>query len=122
MEKVLVMLQDMQKEQQEFRSEMTRFKEDTLKFQEDMTGFKEDTLKFQGDMTGFKEVALKFHGEMSEFRKEVKERFLNLEKLIIQNTEKLDNHRDHVSRKTKFIEYKHLELEQKVYELENRFE
>ncbi len=58
--------------------------------------------------------------EINEFRQEANERFESLEKLVIQNGEKLDNNREHVSRKINFIEHKSIELEQRIFELESR--
>ncbi len=62
-----------------------------------------------------------FRTEMNEFRTEVVERLETIEKYAIYNGEKLDNHREYAGKKTSFIEHKNLELEQRIYELENRF-
>lgn len=59
--------------------------------------------------------------EQKEFRMEMNERLETIEKYAIHNGEKLDNNRDHVSKKLGFIEHKNLELEQRIYELESRF-
>jgi len=58
-----------------------------------------------------------FQNEMYEFRNEMHERFEIIEKYTIHNGEKLDNNRDHINKKTNFIEHKNLELEQRIYEL-----
>lgn len=59
--------------------------------------------------------------EQREFRMEMNERLETIERYAIHNGEKLDNNRDHVSKKMSFIEHKNLELEQRIYELESRF-
>ena len=59
--------------------------------------------------------------EQKEFRTEMNQRLETIEKYAIRNGEKLDNNRDHTSKKMSFIEHKNLELEQRIYELESRF-
>lgn len=59
--------------------------------------------------------------QQSEFRMEMNERLDTIEKYSIQHGVKLDNNREHVSKKMSFIEHKNLELEQRIYELESRF-
>ena len=63
-----------------------------------------------------------FQKEMCQFRNETGKRFDTLEKLVIQNGEKLDNHRDYSGKKMTFMEHKSYELEQRIFELENRYD
>lgn len=67
------------------------------------------------------DVLTSIQKEQREFRTEVFERLETIEKHAIHNGEKLDNHREYAGKKTSFIEYKNLELEQRIYEPENRF-
>ncbi|WP_391207725.1 hypothetical protein [Psychrobacillus sp. L4] len=67
------------------------------------------------------EILQAIQAEQKEFRMEMNERLETIEKYAIKNGEKLDNNRDHTSKKMSFIEHKNLELEQRIFELESRF-
>ena len=75
----------------------------------------------QKEQREFRTEVNEFQTEVNEFRTEVIERLETIEKYAIHNGEKLDNHREYTGKKTNFIEHKNLELEQRIYELENRF-
>lgn len=111
MEKILEMLQailEEQKEQKAFREEMREFQGEMYEFRDQMSEFRKEANE------RFEEVNKRFE--------EANERFGTLEKLAIQNGEKLDNNRDHVNKKINFIEHKQLQLEQRIFELESRYE
>ncbi|GEN84594.1 hypothetical protein SLU01_29060 [Sporosarcina luteola] len=93
MEKVLEMLQAMQVEQKDFRNEMNQ-RLDAM----------DGSIRIMDNRIGA-----------------IDDRLENIEKLVIQNGEKLDNNRDYVGKKTNFLEHRNIEPEQRIYELENRY-
>ncbi len=103
MEEVFKILKEKKKELQATREDQQAMREGQRTMQEELEGHKS------------------FQEEMREFRQETKERFTNLEKLVIQNGEKLDNNRQHVSKKIPYFEHKNVELEQRIFELETRY-
>ncbi|MFK4997504.1 hypothetical protein ACI2OX_08085 [Bacillus sp. N9] len=112
MEKILHLLNTMQEEQRQFGKDL----------QIELSNFRKE---IRVELSDFhKEIRV----ELSDFRKEINDRFEKadkrleaIEKYAIQNGEKLDNNRDYTSRKITFIEHKNIELEQRIFELENQY-
>lgn len=94
MEEILDILKVIQSEQRVMRDEQREFRTEV-------------TTRFEA-----------MENRFETFETETTNRFETLEKHVIRNGEKLDNNRDYASKKISFIEHKHLELEQRVYELE----
>lgn len=118
----------MQEEQRAFRSELSSMREEQTEFRSELssirvelTSFRQEQTAFNEEQKIFNEKQLSFNEAQKSFNKEALGRFDTLEKLVLQNGDKLDSHRDYVYKKIDFIQYKNQELEQRIYELENHY-